>query len=144
MLHLIRPGLLALCLSLGPAMAPAAETPPSPPNNPLSVHILDLQSGQPTPGVSVDLEQKTDSGWRALATGVTDAQGRIRALFPEGQALARGDYRVVFHTGAHFAQRQQPSFFPEIPVLFTVADPAQHYHIPLLLSPYGYATYRGN
>jgi 5-hydroxyisourate hydrolase len=112
--------------------------------NPLSVHVLDLQNGQPTPGISVDLEQKTATGWRSLASGVTDAQGRIRELFPAGQPFVAGQYRVVFHTGAHYATVKQPTFFPEIPVLFKVEDATQHYHIPLLLSPYGYSTYRGN
>ncbi len=58
--------------------------------------------------------------------------------------MAAGDYRIVFRTGEHFARKGQPSFFPRIPVEFTVDAPAQHYHIPLLLSPFGYSTYRGN
>ncbi len=113
-------------------------------DNPLSVHILDLQTGQPTADVGVDLEQRTASGWRPLASGVTDTNGRIRALFPEGQSLVSGEYRVVFRTGEHYAKVRQPTFFPEIPVPFKVESAAQHYHIPLLLSPYGYSTYRGN
>lgn len=112
--------------------------------NPLSVHILDLQTGQPTAGVSVDLEQRTPSGWRPLASGVTDTHGRIRELFPDGQSLISGEYRVIFRTGEHYARVSQPTFFPEIPVPFKVESAMQHYHIPLLLSPYGYSTYRGN
>lgn len=113
-------------------------------DNPLSVHILDLQTSQPTAGVGVDLEQRTASGWRPMASGVTDHNGRIRALFPEGQSLVSGEYRVVFRTGEHYARVRQSTFFPEIPVPFKVESAAQHYHIPLLLSPYGYSTYRGN
>ncbi len=137
MLQPIRTLALAGLLSLASHAALSA-------GNPLSVHILDLQSGQPTPGVTVDLEQKTATGWRALGSAVTDAQGRIREMFPAKERFAAGEYRVVFHTGEHFAKIKQPTFFPEIPVPFTVEDAAQHYHIPLLLSPYGYSTYRGN
>lgn len=112
--------------------------------NPLSVHVLDLQSGQPTAGIEVTLEQRVGEGWRQLASGVTNAQGRIPALYPENKPMAAADYRIVFKTGEHYARKGQASFFPRIPVEFTVNAPTQHYHIPLLLSPFGYSTYRGN
>lgn len=113
-------------------------------DNPLSVHILDLQSGQPTSGVAVTLEQRDGPQWRALGSAVTDAQGRVRALYPAGKPLVAGAYRIVFKTGEHYAKLRQPTFFEQIPVEFKVENTAQHYHIPLLLSPYGYSTYRGN
>lgn len=112
--------------------------------NPLSVHVLDQGSGQPGAGIQVTLEQRKGTEWMQLASGVTNEQGRIPALYPEGKAMAAGDYRIVFRTGEHFARKGQPTFFPRIPVEFTVDAPAQHYHIPLLLSPFGYSTYRGN
>lgn len=112
--------------------------------NPISVHVLDLQSGQPTAGIRVTLEQRNGDGWRALAAGVTNAQGRIPALHPDGKPIVAGDYRIVFETGEHYARQRQDTFFPRIPVEFRVAEPTQHYHIPLLLSPFGYSTYRGN
>lgn len=112
--------------------------------NPLSVHVLDQGSGQPGAGIQVTLEQRKGTEWLQLASGVTNEQGRIPALYPEGKAMAAGDYRIVFRTGEHFARKGQPTFFPRIPVEFTVDAPAQHYHIPLLLSPFGYSTYRGN
>lgn len=112
--------------------------------NPLSVHILDLQSGQPTSGVAVTLEQREGDHWRPLGHAVTDAQGRVRAMYPAGRPLAAGIYRIVFQVGEHYARVRQPTFFDRIPVEFKVRDPDQHYHIPLLLSPYGYSTYRGN
>lgn len=112
--------------------------------NPLSVHVLDLQSGQPTAGIAVTLEQRTGEQWRELAAGVTDAQGRIAALFPQDKPMAAGEYRIVFKTGEHYARQGQATFFARIPVEFTVDKPMQHYHIPLLLSPFGYSTYRGN
>lgn len=125
-------GLLGACLH-----AAAAD-------NPLSVHILDLQSGQPTAGVNVTLEARDGQQWRTLGQGVTDAQGRVRALYPEGKQITAGAYRIVFKTGEHYARLRQPTFFDQIPVEFKVDNTTQHYHIPLLLSPYGYSTYRGN
>jgi len=128
---------LAFSLALALAAAAAAA-------NPLSVHVLDLQSGQPTEGIRVTLEQRSGEQWRALANGVTNPQGRIAALYPDEKTIAAGDYRIVFETGEHYAKQGKQTFFPRIPVEFKVDAPAQHYHIPLLLSPYGYSTYRGN
>lgn len=128
---------LAALLASTSALAGAAD-------NPLSVHVLDLQSGQPTPGVRVQLEQRDGAQWRTLSQGVTNAQGRIAALAPPEQPLAAGDYRIVFETGEHYARQGKPTFFPRIPVDIHIDEPASHYHVPLLLSPYGYSTYRGN
>lgn len=129
----------ALSVALVAAHALAAAAP-----NPLSVHVLDLQSGQATEGIRVTLEQRSGEQWRALAGGVTNAQGRIAALYPEGQPVAAGEYRIVFETGEHFARQGKSTFFPRIPVEFKMEGASQHYHIPLLLSPFGYSTYRGN
>lgn len=136
-MRLIRQLTLAAVLG-GAGMAASAA------QNPLSVHVLDLQSGQPTAGIEVTLEQRVGEGWRQLASGVTNAQGRIPALYPDDKPMAAADYRIVFRTGEHYARKGQASFFPRIPVEFTVNAPTQHYHIPLLLSPFGYSTYRGN
>ena len=130
---------LALTALLGASTAAGAAD-----KNPLSVHVLDLQSGQPTAGIVVTLEQRQGAQWRELAAGVTDAQGRIAALYPEGRAMPAAEYRIVFKTGEHFAKLGQATFFPRIPVEFTVDAKARHTHIPLLLSPFGYSTYRGN
>ena len=112
--------------------------------NPLSVHVLDLQSGKPTAGIKVTLEQRAGETWRTLASKVTDAQGRIPAMYPDEKAIAAGEYRIVFATGEHYARLGQATFFQRIPVEFKVEKIDQHYHIPLLLSPFGYSTYRGN
>ncbi|MBB3221914.1 hydroxyisourate hydrolase [Pseudoduganella umbonata] len=136
-MNFIKHTILACTLATASLVASAAP-------NPLSVHVLDLQSGQPTAGVRVTLEQRAGEGWRALAAGVTNAQGRIPALYPEDKAMAPGDYRIVFETGEHYARLKQDTFFPRIPVEFRVGTGAQHYHVPLLLSPFGYSTYRGN
>jgi len=129
--------LLGATLASASLLAVAAD-------NPLSVHILDLQSGKPTAGVAVSLEQRDGQAWRTLGNAVTDEQGRVRALYPAGKPIVKGVYRIVFNTGEHYARLRQPTFFEQIPVEFKVDDTAQHYHIPLLLSPYGYSTYRGN
>jgi len=112
--------------------------------NPLSVHVLNLQDGLPSPAVTVTLEKKEGETWQALNKGVTNEQGRISDLYPQGKALEKGLYRVTFKTGEWFEKHKMKSFFPEVPVVFEVDGSVPHYHIPLLLSPYGFSTYRGN
>lgn len=112
--------------------------------NPLSVHVLNLQDGLPSPGVAVTLEKQDGQAWNTLNQGVTNEQGRIAALYPQDKTLQKGTYRVTFKTGEWFKQHQTASFFPEVPVIFEVDGTVPHYHIPLLLSPYGFSTYRGN
>ncbi|MEG2963697.1 MAG: hydroxyisourate hydrolase, partial [Janthinobacterium sp.] len=85
-----------------------------------------------------------DNDWKQLASGVTNAQGRITEMYPANTPMQAGDYRIVFKTGEHYARLKQETFFPEIPVQFHVEKTDQHYHIPLLLSPFGFSTYRGN
>ncbi|ALT75927.1 hydroxyisourate hydrolase [Paucibacter sp. KCTC 42545] len=142
----MRPQLIASVLFVA-AMTGMAPPALAADPNPLSVHVLDLQTGQPSPGIQVDLERRAASGnWQPLGSGTTDEQGRIRALVPAAalNEWAAGDYRVVFRTGEFYARQKQPSFFPEIPVVFRVESAKQHYHVPLLLSPFGFSTYRGN
>ena len=103
----------------------------------LSTHVLDASRGTPAAGVSVRL---TTMGGQELAAAVTDADGRVRDL----GALMAGDYRLEFATGEYFAANGQQGFYPEVVVTFTVTDPGQHHHVPLLLSPYAYSTYRGS
>lgn len=112
--------------------------------NPLSVHVLNLQDGLPSPAVNVTLEKKNGQGWEMLNAASTNEQGRIPAFYPEGKALEKGIYRVTFKTGEWFTAHKIASFFPEVPVIFEVDGTVPHYHIPLLLSPYGFSTYRGN
>lgn len=112
--------------------------------NPLSVHVLNLQDGLPSAGVTVKLEKQDGKNWTALNSDITNEQGRITALYPNEKKLEKGVYRVTFQTGEWFAKQNASSFFPEIPVIFTVDAAVPHYHIPLLLSPYGFSTYRGN
>ena len=102
----------------------------------LSTHVLDVSVGSPASGVSVTLERRMDGGWQHVGEGVTDADGRIAAL---GVALGSGIYRLAFATG----DAGSP-FFPEVHVIVDLDDSQSHYHVPVLLSPYGYTTYRGS
>jgi len=104
----------------------------------VSTHVLDNATGAPAEGVAVVLQTRAGEH---LAAAVTDADGRAADLGPA--ALAPGAYRLVFDTGAWFAARGTDAFFPEVAVAFTV-DGAAHYHVPLLLSPFAYSTYRGS
>ena len=133
----LRITLAALSLSAVSSLTLAA-------GNPLSVHVLNLENGLPSPGVNVTLEKHLGKDWQPLAQGVTNEQGRIGELFPAKQAFEAGEYRVVFKTGEYFKKAGHETFFPEIPVIFEVKNADQHYHIPLLLSPYGFSTYRGS
>lgn len=109
----------------------------------ISTHVLDIARGRPAQGVPVTLERKEGKTFVRLKEGTTDADGRIRDLVPEGQ-LTAGTYRVTFDTGSYFAAQGTEGFYPEASVLFVVRDAGAHYHVPLLLSPYGYSTYRGS
>lgn len=114
----------------------------------ISTHVLDTAAGKPAAGVHVRLEVQTGGRegepWKILSQSVTDADGRAKALLPAGATLAEGIYRLTFETAHYFRAQNQNTFYPEVKVTFFVADAAQHYHVPLLLSPFGYSTYRGS
>ena len=101
-------------------------------NNPLSVHVLNLENGLPSADVEVVLEKSSGNKWVQLNQQVTGSNGRITALFPENQPLAQGIYKVTFKTGDWFKKNNQSTFFPEVPVIFKVDGSVSHYHIPLL------------
>jgi 5-hydroxyisourate hydrolase len=100
----------------------------------LSTHVLDAAKGRPATGVPVRLDRRDGDGWHRVAEGRTDDDGRVRDLPPPEE----GTYRLVFDTSDY------SDFYPEVSVAFTVTDPSEHYHVPLLLSPYAYSTYRGS
>ena len=108
----------------------------------VTTHVLDTMLGQPAPGVPVRLEHIAGGQPSPLADGVTDDDGRVRDLGPDG--LAPGTYRVVFDTGAYFARSGRPAFYPEVAISFLVDSADGHYHVPLVLSPFAYSTYRGS
>ena len=108
----------------------------------VTTHVLDAVTGRPAEGVAVVLERRESDGWRTVAEGRTDADGRIGRLGPD--ELAAGVYRASFAVADYFAGRGQETFYPEVVISFTLADPAAHHHVPLLLSPYAFSTYRGS
>ena len=110
----------------------------------ISTHVLDVARGRPAARVPVILETAGKDGGEVLASAVTDDNGRIAALLPGGHELSPGLYRLTFDTSAYFRAQQVEGFFPEVVILFEVRDAGQHYHVPLLLSPFGYSTYRGS
>ena len=112
--------------------------------SPLTTHVLDTRLGRPAAGVAVILEKLDLQGdWEQLGSGVTKADGRSGVLLAK-DAFTVGSYRITFFTGPYFQQQQVEHFYPSVTVEFEITDPAQHYHVPLLLSPFGYSTYRGS
>jgi len=109
----------------------------------ITTHVLDTARGKPAEGMRVRLERLAGGGPVLAGEQETDADGRARGLLGE-VPLAAGRWRLTFGTGAWFAARGIVAFFPEVRIDFDVADPGAHHHVPLLLSPYGYSTYRGS
>ena len=106
----------------------------------ISTHILDTSIGQPASGVSVRLEKQDGERWGLLGEEKTNSDGRISFNCPPQS----GVYRLCFETGAYFKGRNLPAFFPDVPVVFHIVETNRKYHVPLLLNPYGYSTYRGS
>lgn len=110
----------------------------------ITTHVLDTSRGRPASGVPVVLEIQAENGWRELGRAETDADGRVRQLLPAGRALTAGVYRLTFGIETYFRAQGIKGFYPEASIVFHVRDANQHHHVPLLLSPYGYSTYRGS
>ncbi len=114
----------------------------------LTTHVLDTMSGQPGAGLAVELFWLDGERRERVCRITTDDDGRAPAPLLAGAALRPGVYELVFHVGAYFAARgvslPQPAFLDAVPVRFGVADVSRHYHVPLLISPFGYSTYRGS
>lgn len=110
----------------------------------ITTHVLDTARGRPAAGVAVRLERVDDGTSTTLARGATDADGRLRDLLPGGTPPESGSYRLVFDTAGYFAAQGTEAFYPEVAVVFRVRDGGEHHHVPLLLSPFGYSTYRGS
>ena len=110
--------------------------------SPITTHILDTSLGRPAAGVRVVLDRLGGEGGQEVGTGTTDADGRVMDFF--FSALEVGVYRLTFHVGEYAKSTGRPTFYPEVPVVFEVLATDQHYHVPLLLNPFGYATYRGS
>lgn len=111
----------------------------------ITTHVLDTAMGRPASGVDVALDvQRGGDDWAPVGRGATDADGRLRTLVPPGAPLEAATYRLVFQTRAYFQRSGTAAFYPHVVVVFDVAGGESHYHVPLLLSPFGYSTYRGS
>lgn len=111
----------------------------------ISTHVLDIAQGRPAQGIPVTLEGQGLAGiWKLLGKSRTDADGRSTDLYPANLRLQPGVYRLTFDVSTYFRSQHVTSFYPEVVVIFTLSDAGQPYHIPLLLSPFGYSTYRGS
>ena len=108
----------------------------------ISTHILDTSLGKPARGVTVCVEQLDGSTWRRIGEGVTNDDGRVKPLLET--IPKEGTYRIRFEVGEYFKQLKQEAFFPSVTIDFTVRSVKEHYHVPLLLNPFGYSTYRGS
>ncbi|MEP7027891.1 MAG: hydroxyisourate hydrolase [Candidatus Eisenbacteria bacterium] len=111
----------------------------------ITTHVLDIAHGRPAAGVAVLLERcDATAQFCEAGRGVTDADGRVKTLLASGTGLAVGAWRLTFETGAYFRAAGVVAFHPSVTITFEVVDAAQHYHVPLLVSPFGYTTYRGS
>ncbi|CAN5303064.1 hydroxyisourate hydrolase [soil metagenome] len=107
----------------------------------LSTHVLDTAIGKPAAGIAIVLEHEEANGWRRVGTDSTNADGRAKGFATA--PLEAGNYRFTFDVAPYFSAQQQKCFFPTVQIAFTIDD-ERHYHVPLLISPYGYSTYRGS
>lgn len=109
----------------------------------ITTHVLDTASGRPADGVAVTLEKSSPSGWKEIGRSRTDGDGRVKSLWRGERKLPKGLYRLVFATGFYFRHRGTVPFHPIVIITFAIRA-GGHYHVPLLISPFGYTTYRGS
>ena len=110
----------------------------------ITTHVLDTAMGKPGIGIEVLLEIKKGNEWSQLSGGQTNNDGRVPELIPKGHAIAVGTYRISFKVANYFAAQKRDTFYPSADIVFEVKDATQHYHVPLLVSPFSYSTYRGS
>lgn len=108
----------------------------------ITSHVLDTSLGKPAAGISITLELANGQDWTAIGQAVTDDDGRVANL--ANAAVVASEYRITFEVADYFAKHDLHAFYPRVRIEFLVADPSQHYHVPLLLNPFGYSTYRGS
>lgn len=111
---------------------------------PISTHVLNTASGKPAAGVAVVLQFQAGKNWQEFGRGITDLQGRAADLYLSKKPLQAGTYRLAFETGTYFKGQGVKAFFPQVEIIFEIEKIDEHYHVPLLLSPFGYSTYRGS
>lgn len=114
------------------------------PVSPITTHILDTANGKPAQGVPVRLEIERNGAFVVLASSKTNSDGRVPDLLPPEPPLEKGRYRIRFETAVYFQANSTKGFYPYAEIVFDIENTKEHYHIPLLLSPFGYSTYRGS
>jgi 5-hydroxyisourate hydrolase len=114
------------------------------PMSAITTHVLDITRGLPAQGVRIELEHKQGEQWLTLGSGATDGDGRLRDLLAPESSLRAGTYRLRFLTGTYFSRLGIAALHPFIEIVFDARDESAHYHIPLLVSPHAYSTYRGS
>lgn len=110
----------------------------------ITTHVLDTSRGLPAPGLPITLYAQTNDGWDQLASGMTNADGRIAGLLGHDVILAAGVYRMHFATSTYFKANHEQGFYPHVDIVFEIDGSGSHCHIPLLLTAFGYSTYRGS
>jgi 5-hydroxyisourate hydrolase len=109
----------------------------------ITTHILDTTKGKPAPGVRISLYKQHNEDWKEIAIGTTNPDGRVMDLLKKDAILDTGIYKLKFETGEYFDKQGVRGFYPFVEIIFNITSP-EHYHIPLLISPHGYSTYRGS
>lgn len=111
--------------------------------NPLTSHVLNTATGQPAANMKISLHKLQEGAWQEIAAKVTNSDGRA-GHFLSQESFTEGTYKMFFDTGAYFKQLAVKGFYPYVEIVFVIEKPQDHYHIPLLISPFGYTTYRGS
>ncbi len=109
----------------------------------ITTHVLDTSLGKPAQGIAIALQTKINGQWQNIGEGITDNDGRISDLLPDDKVLEAGVYRMFFQTGDYYQKLNTKTFYPTVEIVFETFD-SSHYHVPLLLNPFGYSTYRGS
>lgn len=125
-------------------MRPETHSAAKPARSPITTHILDLNTGLPASNIQVILEHLHHNAFQAVAHGKTNADGRVEDLLSADHKIATGTYKIIFATGDYFKGRGETTFYPIVEITFNITDVSRHHHVPLLLSPFGYSTYRGS
>jgi len=110
----------------------------------ITSHILDTSIGRPAADVSITLSQQSTDAWLKLGSGQTNADGRVTSFMDSTDPLPAGIYKLTFSISSYYLAQGRESFYPHVDVVFEIAGDGQHYHVPLLLNPFGYSTYRGS
>ena len=110
----------------------------------ITTHVLDTSRGVPARGIRVVLEKQSGSSWKKVGADITDQDGRCTKLLRPGKSVSKGTFRLTFNTAAYFRSMKVQTFYPYVSIAFEIKSSTAHYHVPVLVSPFGYSTYRGS